>query len=120
VPGIVVSLAPTCNMSRSGNKSHTTWANGNLFDSGMTTAVPPNTKVIIPGLGPYSWDMDSTDESDGGPIYAALTSDSYHPGGVNMLLADGSVRFARNSIDGMTWRALSTIAGGEVISADSY
>ena len=120
VPGIIATLAPTCNLSRSGNKSHTTWANGNLFDSGMTTAVPPNTKVIVPGFGPYSWDFDTTDESDGGPIYAALTADSYHPGGVNMLLADGSVRFVKDSINGVTWRALSTIAGGEVISSDSY
>jgi prepilin-type N-terminal cleavage/methylation domain-containing protein/prepilin-type processing-associated H-X9-DG protein len=119
-PALIISLAPTCNMSRSGAKSHITWANGNLFDSGMTTALTPNTKVIVPGFGSYSWDLDTTDESDGGPIYAALTSDSYHPGGVNILLADGSVRFVKDSINGATWRALGTIAGGEVISGDSY
>ena len=39
---------------------------------------------------------------------------SYHPGGVNVLLADGSVRFVRNTIDAATWRALGTRAGGEV------
>ena len=39
---------------------------------------------------------------------------------VNMLLADGSVRFVKDSINGLTWRALSTIAGGEVISSDAY
>jgi prepilin-type N-terminal cleavage/methylation domain-containing protein/prepilin-type processing-associated H-X9-DG protein len=120
VPGIITSLAPTCNMSRSGNKSHTTWANGNLFDSGMTTALTPNARVIVPGFGPYSWDLDTTDESDGGPIYAALTADSYHPGGVNILLADGSVRFAKDSINGLAWRALSTVAGGEIVSADAF
>jgi prepilin-type N-terminal cleavage/methylation domain-containing protein/prepilin-type processing-associated H-X9-DG protein len=119
-PTTIVSLAPTCNISRSGPKSHTTWANGNLFDSGMTTALTPNTKVIVPGFGPYAWDLDTTDESDGGPIYAALTSDSYHPGGVNMLLADGSVRFVKDSVNGLAWRALSTIGGGEVISGDAY
>jgi prepilin-type N-terminal cleavage/methylation domain-containing protein/prepilin-type processing-associated H-X9-DG protein len=118
-PALIVSLAPTCDMSRSGAKSHTSWANGNLFNSGMTTALTPNTKVIVPGFGPFSWDLDSTDESDGGPIYAALTSDSYHPGGVNILLGDGSVRFLKDSVNGPTWRALSTIGSGEVISADA-
>jgi plastocyanin/type II secretory pathway pseudopilin PulG len=33
---------------------------------------------------------------------------SGHPGGVNMILGDGSVHFVRNDIDPATWRALST------------
>ncbi|MCI0461168.1 MAG: DUF1559 domain-containing protein [Gemmataceae bacterium] len=40
---------------------------------------------------------------------------SQHPGGVNVLLVDGSVRFLSNSIPLQTWRALSTRAGGEVV-----
>jgi prepilin-type N-terminal cleavage/methylation domain-containing protein/prepilin-type processing-associated H-X9-DG protein len=47
-------------------------------------------------------------------------SRSYHPGGVNALLSDGSVRFFKNSINYITWRALSTTTGGEVLSADSF
>jgi prepilin-type processing-associated H-X9-DG protein len=47
-------------------------------------------------------------------------SDSWHPGGVNVTLADGSVRFVKNSISIQTWMALGTRAGNEVISADSY
>ena len=47
-------------------------------------------------------------------------SDSWHPGGVNVTLADGSVRFVKNSINIQTWMALGTRGGGEVISADSY
>ena len=50
----------------------------------------------------------------------AITSQSYHPGGVNMLLGDGSVKFIKSTINGWTWRALGTIAGGEVLSSDSY
>jgi prepilin-type N-terminal cleavage/methylation domain-containing protein/prepilin-type processing-associated H-X9-DG protein len=45
---------------------------------------------------------------------------SYHSGGVNALLADGSVRFAKNSINPSVWQGISTTQGGEVISADSY
>jgi hypothetical protein len=37
---------------------------------------------------------------------------------VNVLLADGSVRFARNNVDLVTWRSLSTRNGGEVLSND--
>jgi hypothetical protein len=29
------------------------------------------------------------------------------------------VKFIKNSINGLAWRALGTIAGGEVISADA-
>lgn len=45
---------------------------------------------------------------------------SYHAGGVNALLSDGSVKFFMNSVNLMTWRALSTPTGGEVISSDTY
>ena len=45
---------------------------------------------------------------------------SLHPGGVNVLLGDGSVRFIKNTINGATWIALGSISSGEVISADSY
>jgi prepilin-type N-terminal cleavage/methylation domain-containing protein/prepilin-type processing-associated H-X9-DG protein len=48
------------------------------------------------------------------------TANSYHPGGVNILLCDGSVRFIKESISLVTWRALGSRNGGEVISADSY
>jgi prepilin-type N-terminal cleavage/methylation domain-containing protein/prepilin-type processing-associated H-X9-DG protein len=44
----------------------------------------------------------------------------YHPGGVNAAFCDGSVRFAKNSVNVSTWRALSTTQGGEVISSDAY
>jgi prepilin-type processing-associated H-X9-DG protein len=42
---------------------------------------------------------------------------SRHPGGANVLFGDGSVHFMKNSIDGGTWGALATRAGGEVISS---
>jgi prepilin-type N-terminal cleavage/methylation domain-containing protein/prepilin-type processing-associated H-X9-DG protein len=45
---------------------------------------------------------------------------SFHPGGCNVLFCDGSVRFVKSSISLRTWLGLGTIAGGEVISSDSY
>lgn len=40
---------------------------------------------------------------------------SMHPGGVNVLLGDSGVRFASDSVNRDTWRALSTRDGGETI-----
>jgi prepilin-type N-terminal cleavage/methylation domain-containing protein/prepilin-type processing-associated H-X9-DG protein len=45
---------------------------------------------------------------------------SFHPGGSNMLFGDGSVRFLKNSISLVTYCALGSRAGGEVVSSDSY
>ncbi|MDR3635901.1 MAG: DUF1559 domain-containing protein [Isosphaeraceae bacterium] len=45
---------------------------------------------------------------------------SWHSGGVNACFADGSVKFIKNSVSPMTWAALGTRAGGEVVSSDSY
>jgi prepilin-type processing-associated H-X9-DG protein len=49
-----------------------------------------------------------------------LAARSYHPGGVNVNFADGSVRFIKNTVNLLVWNGLGTRAGGEVISADAY
>jgi prepilin-type N-terminal cleavage/methylation domain-containing protein/prepilin-type processing-associated H-X9-DG protein len=48
------------------------------------------------------------------------SADSYHPGGVNVTMADGSVKFIKDSVNPVTWYALGTKGGGEVISSDQY
>ena len=45
---------------------------------------------------------------------------SNHPGGVNLALSDGSVKFIKDSIGFQPWWALGTRNGGEVISSDQY
>lgn len=45
-----------------------------------------------------------------------LSYSSEHPTGINVALADGSVRFYTETIDIATWRALGSRNGGEVIS----
>jgi len=52
--------------------------------------------------------------------YAARGFKSRHPGGANFLFADGSVKFLKASINRVTYAALGSRNGGEVISADQY
>jgi len=99
-------------------RGHTFWADGNSHETSMTTAFAPN-KAIGNANGGRELDYETKLIVSGGPTYAALTARSYHPGGVNALFADGSVRFVKGSIAGATWRALGTVSGGEVISADA-
>jgi len=51
---------------------------------------------------------------------AHVAARSYHPGGVNIALCDGSVRFVKGTIALPVWKNLGTRGGGEVISADQY
>ena len=53
-----------------------------------------------------------------GQYWAAARSN--HPGGVNVCMGDGSVRFIKSSISKTVWQGLGTRSGGEVISADAY
>jgi prepilin-type N-terminal cleavage/methylation domain-containing protein/prepilin-type processing-associated H-X9-DG protein len=45
---------------------------------------------------------------------------SYHPGGANCLFGDGSVKFLKATVNVVILRALVTLNGGEVISADQF
>lgn len=73
---------------------------------------PPNWTGADCGLG--SSIMDTPGE------HSIVSARSTHPGGANALMADGSVRFMKNSISLPVWRALGSRGGGEVISADSF
>lgn len=53
---------------------------------------------------------------NGGMNYGIHKASSRHPGGVNVLLMDGSVKFVGDSIDLSLWRALATRDGGETVS----
>ncbi len=108
-------LSGACSLKTTG---HGEWTDGAATETGFTTAWPPN-KVIKAGTPAVEVDLISKGEKSGGPTYAAIISRSFHPGGVNSLLGDGSVRFIKSTIDGITWRSLGSVAGGEVISADS-
>ena len=72
-------------------------------------------------LGPI--EFEDADGLPRTPNYPAAHVEDYwsrHPGGVNFLFGDGSVRFIKNSISKQVYGSLATRNGGEVISSDSY
>jgi prepilin-type N-terminal cleavage/methylation domain-containing protein/prepilin-type processing-associated H-X9-DG protein len=53
-----------------------------------------------------------------GPTFAG--SRSGHPGGVNALMGDGSIRFQRDTISPDVWIAIHSIAGREIVGGRGY
>jgi prepilin-type N-terminal cleavage/methylation domain-containing protein/prepilin-type processing-associated H-X9-DG protein len=99
------------------NSGHTEWVDGRAHQTGFTGTFPPNTMVPFQKDGQI-YDVDFTSSREGKTInrltYAVVTSRSYHPGGVQVALADGSARFVTENVDVLVWRALATREGGEV------
>jgi prepilin-type N-terminal cleavage/methylation domain-containing protein/prepilin-type processing-associated H-X9-DG protein len=96
---------------------HSQWLNGIIIHTGFTHTFPPNTQILNSNGG-TNYDVDYTSSRLGvtttQPTYTSIQSRSFHTGGVNSAMMDGSVRFVRNSIDRDVWRALGTRAGGEI------
>ena len=56
---------------------------------------------------------------DGRGTITAVNASSNHPGGVNVLFMDGSVRFIKSSVNYLAWYAIATPDNGELVSSDS-
>jgi prepilin-type N-terminal cleavage/methylation domain-containing protein/prepilin-type processing-associated H-X9-DG protein len=98
---------------------HVEWIDARSIQSGFTTTFAPNTIVPFTSSG-KTYDVDFTSRREGKtsniPTYSAITARSFHTGGVNISLMDGSVRFLSNSVSVQTWRAVGSRAGSEVTS----
>ena len=72
--------------------------------------------IMTPNLNACVFSSDG----DMAPGETSIGASSNHPGGVNVAMLDGSVKFIKNTVNQATWWGLSTKAGGEVISSDQY
>ena len=121
----LLAYIETCNADRAKGgtqpeyTAHDTWSNGRVYRGpGFTMLLTPNSPnancAMDPGARP------AQGYPAGSFSGAVDTARSKHPGGVNVLMADGSSRFIKDSINQLAWWAIGTKAGGEVVSADSF
>jgi prepilin-type N-terminal cleavage/methylation domain-containing protein/prepilin-type processing-associated H-X9-DG protein len=96
------------------------WGVGGMWHIGY----PPQTRynhVMTPNTWSCSASQDLDDiQAPGAGYVGAHTASSRHPGMVNVLFCDGSVRTIKDTISVPVWWALGSIAGGEAISAKDY
>jgi prepilin-type N-terminal cleavage/methylation domain-containing protein/prepilin-type processing-associated H-X9-DG protein len=78
------------------------WLDGHYGNSLYNHYYSPNSAT---------WDCGNASHNKG-----LSTARSRHPGGVNLLLCDGSVRNVANGVTLTVWRAIATRAGGEVVT----
>jgi len=90
------------------------WARAHMGYSLFNTIQTPNDSMFRFGgcrFGNPSGGLDHSNSSG---------ASSMHSGGVNACMADGSVKFIKDSINRDTWWALGTRDSGEVISSDAF
>jgi prepilin-type processing-associated H-X9-DG protein len=87
----------------------------NITDGTSNTIMVVEASEAAPWTSP---DSDLPFDPEARPsLYGAGSS---HPGGFNVATADGSVRFIKNSISAIVFKALITKAGGEVIQGAAF
>jgi len=101
---------------------HTEWTDGRVHHIGFTTVFAPNTDVRCNGktnLDYNAWQEQKQPNPSNHKTYAAITSRSHHPGLVQVVMMEASVRSISNDIDLATWRALSTRNGKDTATIAS-
>ena len=99
-----------------GTNGQRSW-NGRMWHPGEyghglgNLVVPPNSQY------PYCQFWNGNGDYDSGGINGPT---SFHPGGANLCMADGSVHFIKTSIQWYTLWALGSRDQGEVVGADQY
>jgi prepilin-type N-terminal cleavage/methylation domain-containing protein/prepilin-type processing-associated H-X9-DG protein len=91
------------------------WFLSGLHFTCYSHCAAPNSGVPDCSFGRGTDDLPNRVDQDG-----VMKASSYHAGVVNVLMMDGRVTRAKDSVDIRVWRAASTRAGGEVWDAASW
>ena len=85
---------------------------------GCTTYMTFDTPNIGTDRSPYFNPSPALPENPPGLVagYGRKSARSRHPGGVNVVMADASLKFITDDIALTTWRAMGTMNGGEIVS----
>jgi len=90
------------------------WADGRQGYALMSTVAVPND-----AQAPFS-SCRLNPSYSGSDSQQLTNASSNHPGGANVLFADGSVKFVKSSTNRPIWWSLGTRDGGEVVSSDAF
>jgi prepilin-type N-terminal cleavage/methylation domain-containing protein/prepilin-type processing-associated H-X9-DG protein len=97
------------------NSLGTRWAMGSMGWSLFSTIMPPNAR------SPKTWGSCRLDCANCGVDGSQMVNaSSYHSGGANCVMGDGSVRFVKDSTRMPIWWALGTKGNGETVSASDF
>jgi len=109
------NFIPACNNFAKSNPTSTWDWGGRYWAAGEYTNSVGNFNVT-----PNYTGADCSGWGGVGTGIGFFSARSQHPGGVNVAMADGAVKFIKDSIAQQTWLALGTRSGREVLSSDSY
>jgi prepilin-type N-terminal cleavage/methylation domain-containing protein/prepilin-type processing-associated H-X9-DG protein len=99
----------TLDVSNNESDGGGSWFQGNHIFTLYNHVAPPNTRGC----------MAPNANNNGGGNHGSTPPTSYHPGGVNVLMADSSVRFVRESVSADIWSALGGVKDGIPVSPSS-
>jgi prepilin-type processing-associated H-X9-DG protein len=113
-PPLTPAACATANLWNVEQQRGYSWATGEIRCASYNHYYTPN---------PPQYDCVANLSTPGPQQFTAVgfkAARSYHLGGVNLLLADGSVRFISNEIHAAIWTALGTRAGNEVLGGADF
>ena len=111
VAAACTSLTPEAGAGNQFSRSGRNWVNGNYVVTRYNHVLPPNSRSCA-RCAKGTKDLTTSANNQGG----ATTASSRHPGGVNLVLGDGSTQFISSAVDPTVWSALGSRNGGEVVT----
>ncbi len=120
-------LCPSRNKVEPFTTTYLTFVGGGaLFNLNKPTSIrdvtdgTSNTMAVVESGKAIPWTKPDDITFDPNAPPSLLGVSANHTGGFNVLMTDGSVRFIKLTINPITFRALITRAGGEIIQGNSF